>query len=91
MIEFNVRETMEQIHISEQMQEEIIMDVINRQMRNGKNKARSWKKIAVSAVVVTLTAGIVSLPVRAVVNNIVKERMESMPQEEVQAINDMVQ
>ena len=91
MNEFNVKETMEQIHISEQMQEEIIMDVINRQMGNRKNKARSWRKIAVSAAVVTLTAGIVSLPVRAVVNNIVKERMESMPQEEVQAINDMVQ
>ena len=91
MNEFNVKETMEQIHISEQMQEEIIMDVINRQMRNGKNKTRSWRKIAVSAAVVTLTAGIVSLPVRAVVNNIVKEHMESISQEEVQAINDMVQ
>ena len=91
MNEFNVKEAMEQIHISEQMQEEIIMDVINRQMGNGKNKIRSWKKIAASAAVVALIMGIASFPVRAVVNNIVRERMESIPQEEVEAINDMVQ
>ena len=86
----NVKETMEQIHISEEMQEEIIMNVKNR-MENGKNKTRNWKKIAVSAAVVALTAGIVSIPVQAVVKNIVLARMESIPQEEVQAINDMVQ
>ena len=91
MNEFNVKETMEQIHISEQMQEEIIMDVINRQMGNRKSKTRSWKKIAASAAVIALTAGIVSFPVRAVVNNIVRARMESMPRKEVEAINDMVQ
>ena len=91
MNKFNVKEAMEQIHISEQMQEEIIMDVINRQMGNRKNKTRSWKKIAASAAVVTLTVGIVSLPVQAVVKNIVLARMESIPQEEVQDINDMVQ
>ena len=87
----NVKETMEQIHISEQMQEEIIMDVINRQMGNRKSKTRSWRKIVASAAVVALTAGIISIPVRAVVNNIVRERMESISQEEVLAINDMVQ
>ena len=91
MNKFNVKEAMEQIHISEQMQEEIVMDVINRQMGNGKNKTRSRKKIAASAAVVTLTVGIVSLPVQAVVKNIVLARMESIPQEEVQDINDMVQ
>ena len=87
----NVKETMKQIHISEEMQEEIIMNVINRQTGNGKNKTRSWKKIAASAAVVVLAAGIVSIPVQAVAKNIVLARMESIPQEEVQAINDMVQ
>ena len=86
----NVKETMEQIHISEEMQEEIIMNVRNR-VENGKNKTRNWKKIATSAAVVALAAGIVSIPVQAVVKNIVLARMESIPQEEVQAINDMVQ
>ena len=87
----NVRKTMEQIHISEEMQEEIIMNVINNQMENGKNKIRNRKRVAASAAVVALTLGIVSLPVRAIVNDIVRERMESISQEEVQAINDMVQ
>ena len=86
----NVKETMEQIHISEEMQEEIIMNVRNR-VENGKNKTRNWKKIATSAAVVALAAGIVSIPVQAVVKNIVLARMESIPQEEVQAIGDMVQ
>ena len=87
----NVKETMEQIHIPEEMEEEIIMNVINRQMRNGKNKTGNWKKIAASAAVVALMAGIVSIPVQAVVKNIVLARMESIPNEEVQEINDMVQ
>lgn len=87
----NVKETMEQIHISEEMQEEIIMNVMNRQMGNGRNKTGNWKRIAASAAVVALTVGIVSFPVQAVVNNVVRARMENMPQEEVQDINDMVQ
>ena len=86
----NVKDTMEQIHISEEMQEEIIMNVKNR-MENGKNKTSNWKKIATSAAVVALAAGIVSIPAQAVVKSIVLERMESISQEEVQAINDMVQ
>ena len=87
----NVKETMEQIHISEEMQEEIIMNVINNQIENGKRKTRNWKKIAASAAVVALTVGIVSIPARAVVASIVRERMESIPKEEVQKINDIVQ
>lgn len=86
----NVKETMEQIHISEEMQEEIIMNVMKR-MKNRKNKTRNWKKIASSAAAVALAAGIVSIPVRAVVKNLVLERMESISQEEVEEINDMVQ
>lgn len=88
---FNLKETMEQFHISEEMQEEIIAYVINNQVKNGKNKIRNWKKIAASAAVVVLTAGIISIPVRAVVKNIVGERMESIPQEEMQDLRDMMQ
>ena len=38
----DVKETMEQIHISEKMQEEIIMNV-NNQMKNGKKRVWSLK------------------------------------------------
>ena len=41
--------------------------------------------MASSAAVVALAAGIASIQVRAVVKNLVLERMESIPQEEVQA------
>ena len=87
----NVRETMEQIHISEEMQEEIIMNVMNKQKENIKRKTGNWKRIAASVADVVLLASIASIPVRAVVTNIVRERMESIPQEEIKAINDMVQ
>ncbi len=86
-----VKETMEQIHISEKMEEEIIMNVIDRQTRNGKHKKRNWKKMAAAAAAVALAAGIVSIPVQALVKNFVLARMESIPKEEVQEINDMVQ
>lgn len=86
----NVKESMEQIHISEEMQEEMIMNIKD-QIENGKKRTRNWKKIATSAAIVAVAAGIVSIPVQATVKNIVKARMESIPKEEVQAINDMVQ
>ena len=86
----NVKETMEQIHIPEKMQEEIIINIKN-QIESGNNRRRNWKKLAVSAVVVALTAGIISLPVQAVVKSIVRERMENIPQEEIQDISNMIQ
>ena len=90
MDERNVRETMEQIHISEEMQEEIIMNV-NNQMKNGKKRVWSLKKMGTVAAALVLTLGVISIPVSAMVSNFVKARMESIPIEEVQEINDMVQ
>lgn len=87
---FNVKETMDQFHISEEMQDEIIMNIKN-QLESGKRKTRNWKKIVTSVVIVALTAGIVSIPVRAVVINIVRERMESIPKEEFEDLRDMMQ
>ena len=53
---------------------------------------RTWncRRMAAAAAFV-LMAGVVSFPVRALVTSVVKERMESIPKEEVQEINDMVQ
>ncbi len=84
-----VKELMEQIHISEQMQEEMIMNVQKR-MENRKKKMKTWKKVAAAAAVM-LVAGVVSIPVKAMVSSLVTARMESIPKEEVQEINDMVQ
>lgn len=86
----DVKETMEQIHISEKMQEEIIMNV-QKQMKNGKKKTWSIKKMGTVVAALVLTVGVISIPVSAMVSNFVKARMENIPEEEVEEINEMVQ
>ncbi len=86
----DVKEAMEQIHISEKMQEEIIMNIQN-QMEHGKKKSWNWRKTGTVAAAFVLAACVLSIPVQAMVNNIVKARMESVPEEEMQAIVDVVQ
>ena len=83
----NVKVAMEQIHISEKMQEEIIMNVMKRQI----NKTRNWKKLAASAAVAVFAVGIIGFSALAVVDNIVRARMESLPEAEVQEIESMIQ
>lgn len=51
----------------------------------------NWRKRATVAAAFLLAAGVVSFPVRAVVSSMVQERMESVPEEEMQGLNDMVQ
>ena len=89
---YDVKEVMDQVHISPKMQEELIMNIQNR-MENGNKIARTWdwKKMAAAAAVLALTAGAVSTPVRAFVASVVTERMESVPEEEMRELNDMVQ
>ena len=88
----DVKETMEQIHISEKMQEEIIMN-IQKRMETGNKNTREWnrRRMAMAAAAFVLVAGVVTFPVRAFVTSAVKERMESLPKEEVREMNDMVQ
>lgn len=87
---YDVKEVMDQVHISPEMQEELIVNIQNR-MENGNKKARNWKKMAVAAAALALTAGVISTPVRAFVASVVTERMESVPEEEMKDLNDMVQ
>lgn len=86
----DVKETMEQIHISEKMQEEIIMKIQNR-MENGKKRVWNLRKMGTVAAAFALAVGIISVPVHAMVSNLVKARMESIPVEEVQEIENMIQ
>ena len=55
------------------------------------NRTWSCRRMAAAAAAFVLMAGVVSFPARALVTSVVKERMESIPKEEVQEINDMVQ
>ena len=85
----HIKETMDQIHISEEMQEELIRNLQN-QMEKGGKKAANRKKLATVAAAVLLMAGIVSIPVQAIVESVVKARMESISKQEVQDIVDMI-
>lgn len=89
---FEIKEVMDQMHISEEMQEEVIRN-IQKRMENGNKytRTRIWKRVATAAAAFMLVAGVISFPVRAFVTSVVKERMESFSKEEVQEIHDMVQ
>lgn len=66
---------------------------IQKRMENGNKNTRTWnwRRMATVAAAFVLVTGVVSFPVRAFVTSVIKERMESIPKEEVQEINDMVQ
>lgn len=85
----HVKETMDQIHISEEMQEELIRN-LQKRMENGKKKTGNWKKMVAVAAVLVLMTGMVSVPVRAIVESVVMARMEQIPREETQEIVDMI-
>lgn len=85
----HVKETMDQIHISEEMQEELIRN-LQKRMENGKKRTRNWKRMAAVAAVLVLMTGMVSVPVRAIVESVVMARMEQIPKEETQELVDMI-
>ncbi len=87
---YDVKEVMDQVHISKDMQEDIIMNVQNR-MESGNKRRLNLRKIAIAAAAFVFIAGVISFPAQALVSNLVKARMESIPSEEVQEINDIVQ
>lgn len=89
---YDIKEVMEQVHISSEMQEKVIMNVKNR-MESGNKNVRGWnfRKMAAAAAAVALTAVVISTPVRAFVASVVAQRMESVPREEMEGLNVMVQ
>lgn len=87
---FEIKEAMDQVHISEEMQEKIIKNV-QKQMKYRNRRSKYRKKMAASAAAVTLAALAIGFPVRAFVANIVRERMENMSAEEVEGIVVMMQ
>lgn len=89
---YEVKKVMDQVHISQEMQEELMVN-IQKRMQNGNRNARVWNRgrMAAAAAVFMLSAGVVSFPVSAFVSSVVQERMESVPEEEMKGLNDMVQ
>ena len=83
--------TMEQIHISKEMQEEIIVNLMKKRTETGTGKAGNRKKIAATAAAAVFAAGIVGFSAQAVVENLARARMENLPEAEVKEIEEMIQ
>lgn len=93
-----LRHAMKQVHMKENMQEEIIMNV-RTQMANGTYRRNSFKRNMVSAAACLLVIGTVSIPAyagylglrSAITSDKVMARMQEVPEAEVQDIYNMVQ
>lgn len=83
-----IKECMEQVHISEEMQQEIIHN-LHRQMAGGKRR-RSMGKMAAMAASFVLLAGILTISVQAAIMSIVRERMENISKEELSGLAEML-
>ncbi len=86
----DVKELMEHINISAQMQEDIIMNVQERMERKNSKRERR-KKTAAAAAVLIVSAGIVGIPAHALVRDLVKERMDRKPEAEVEELAETIQ
>ena len=89
----DLRDSVEGIHMKEEMRREVIGTVRERTEKNAKGsvadrKIVGWHRAAAAAVVLIVVSGVVAFPVRAFVNSLVQERLEAMPKEEVEAVYD---
>lgn len=93
-----LRHALKQVHMKENMQEEIIMNV-RTQMADGTYRRNSFKRNMVSAAACLMAIGMVSIPVyagyqglrSAIISDKVMARMQEIPKAEVQDIYNMVQ
>lgn len=87
---YEVKKVMDQVHISEKMKEDIIMELQNKS-ESGKKRAWNVRRMAATAAAFAAAACIIGFPVRAAVSSLVKERMESVPKAQMTELNNMVQ
>lgn len=84
----DLQKAVEEINFDDEKQEELL-----RALRTGKRRGgqAGTLRIAASFAVCLLAAGILSVPVRAVVSSLVQERMEEQPKEEVVELAEEIQ
>lgn len=84
----DLRNAVKEIEFDEEKQERLI-----RRIRAGKKTHRNtgFARIAAAFAVCVLAAGLLSVPVRALVNSLVQERMEEVPKEEITEMAEQVQ
>jgi hypothetical protein len=84
----DLKNAVKEIDFDKEKQEQMILEI------QAKKKPRRYTgilRVAVAAAVCILTIGLLSVPVRAVVNSLVRERMESVPKEEIMQITEQIQ
>lgn len=91
-----LKEVIGKINIKSEMEEEILKNVINeetKRLQTGittNKKRKKWQSRAVAAAVTLVVVGAGGVTAHALVDSLVKERMENMPQEEVKNIVDEI-
>lgn len=92
MEERRLKEVMNRVHIKSEMEEEILKNLMNENegQKTGKkaNKIAGWQKKVAVAAVALVAVGTVGFSANAIRNNLVKERMEAVPQLEMDEILD---
>ena len=84
----DLRNAVNGIDFDKEKQEQMILEI------RAKKKTHRYAEIlrpAAAVAVCIVTVGILSVPVRAVVNSLVQERMESLQEEEVARITNQIQ
>lgn len=89
MNRLKLKETMDQIHMKEEMQKEIIMKVKRQTDRRAFRKKRLHQAVAAAAAFVLIAGAVI--PSQAGIRHFVKDRLENMPEQELEAVNQMVQ
>lgn len=89
MNHLKLKETMNQIHLGEEIQAEIISNVSDR-IKSRQQKIRRRKKAFVTAAVFALITG-AAIPIQAGIRYLVSDRMENIPKQELTDIRQMLQ
>lgn len=89
MNRLKLKETMDQIHMKEEMQKEIIMKVKRQTDRRAFGKKRLHQAAAAAAAFVLIAGAVI--PSQAAIRYFVKDRLENIPKQELEAVNQIVQ
>lgn len=89
MNRLKLKETMDQIHMKEEMQKEIIMKVKRQTDRRAFRKKRLHQAAAAAAAFILIAGAVI--PSQAGIRHFVKDRLENIPKQELEAVNQMVQ
>lgn len=94
MEERQLKEVVGKLHIKKEMEEEILKNVKKAELEqeNGKKPGskKRWQTIAAAAAGVVVIAGLGGASVHAVVNSLVRDRMDSVPQETLEEMAEQL-